>query len=193
MLAESSGDYLLVRRAQEGDEHAFGFLVKKHRCSILRLVSHITRNSVDADDLVQDTFLRAYRSISGFRGEATFHTWLYRIAINVIRTHYQRQMTQISANLDDDCEYDAFNDDFRTQFDLETPESKLACKQIATAVSSALERLRPEFRTAFTLHQVDGLSYQEIADRMGCPIGTVRSRISRTRETIAERLLSLGH
>lgn len=193
VLIELSGDYVLVRRAQEGDSHAFSFLVKKHRGSLLRLVSHLTRNSVDADDLVQDTFLRAYRAISGFRGDATFSTWIHRIALNVIKTHYRKQTALISANFGDDSGYDGSYDDLGAQLDFETPESRLACKQTADAVALALEKLPTEFRTALILCQMDGLSYQEIAEKMRCPIGTVRSRIARARETIAGYLLSSGH
>lgn len=180
-------------RVQTGDRRAFDLLIKKYRCRIRRVISNLTRNTSDVDDVVQDTFMRAYCAIDRFRGDSSFYTWLYRIAINVSNTHHHRQITMSASTYSEDLDEDKQQSDYRLPLELDTPESLLRCKQLATALSKTLENIPLDFRLAFDLREMEGLSYEEIAGRMGCPVGTVRSRIFRAREILGDCLRSFGH
>jgi RNA polymerase sigma-70 factor (ECF subfamily) len=187
----SDSDALLVERAVAGDQGAYGLLVIKYQRRIQRLVGRMVRDVDLVEDIAQETFIRAYRALHQFRGEAQFYTWLYRIAINTAKKFLgdlQRDKTVFSA----DFTWDAENDEtFSTRNEPtteETPESVLAAKEIAGAVNAALAALPEDLRQALTLREIEGLNYEEIADMMNCPIGTVRSRIFRAREAVSAKV-----
>jgi RNA polymerase sigma-70 factor (ECF subfamily) len=187
----SDSDALLVERAVAGDQRAYGLLVIKYQRRIQRLVGRMVRDVDLVEDIAQETFIRAYRALHQFRGEAQFYTWLYRIAINTAKKFLgdlQRDKTVLSA----DFTWDAENDEtFSTRNEPttdETPESVLAAKEIAGAVNAALAALPEDLRQALTLREIEGLNYEEIADMMNCPIGTVRSRIFRAREAVSAKV-----
>jgi RNA polymerase sigma-70 factor (ECF subfamily) len=192
MLVKPTQDELLVDRAKEGDLKAFDLLVTKYRCRVLRLVIGKIRNSDEADDLVQETFMRAYRAVDGFRGDASFYTWLYTIALNVVKSYGQRPEIIFFQNCSplEDCEDEH---GANGPIDFDTPESLLMCKQMAGTISKTVEKLPLDFQAALSLREIDGLSYEKIADRSKCPIGTVRSRIFRSREVVADTLVGLGY
>lgn len=190
-VSEREIDQALVERVQKGDKAAFELLVAKYHRKIIRLVSRLVRDSAEVEDVTQEAFIKAYRALPQFRGESAFYTWLYRIAVNTAKNHLatqgRRAPTSTEANAEE-AETFAEADQLR---DINTPESMLMSKQIAQTVNSAMEALPDELRTAITLREIEGLSYEEIAEAMGCPIGTVRSRIFRAREAIASRLRPL--
>lgn len=191
--AESSRevDYALVLRVQRGDKQAFGLLVDKYQRKLWRLLSRIIRNSSEIDDVVQESFIKAYRALPGFRGDSAFYTWLYRIGINTAKNHLIARGKQPSVSTDievEDAENFEDGNELRT---METPESTMMAQEMAQTVNDAVESLPEDLRTAITLRELDGLSYEEIATAMACPIGTVRSRIFRAREIIAGRLKPL--
>jgi RNA polymerase sigma-70 factor, ECF subfamily len=186
---ERDADLIIVRRIQAGDIRAFELLVSKYQRRILRLIGRFVRNPAEVEDLAQDTFLRAYRAIAQFRGDSAFYTWLYRIAVNSAKksladSKRDRGINQIAPE-NEDGETFASAEQLS---DGNTPESELASKQIIDAVNAAVADLPEELRQAINLREVEGLSYDEIAELMACPIGTVRSRIFRAREAIALRL-----
>jgi RNA polymerase sigma-70 factor, ECF subfamily len=179
-------DAELVRLAQSGDARAFEALVVKYQRRIARHVARYVRRAVDVEDIVQDTFIRAYRGLSAFRGDSSFYIWLYRIATNVAINALARDPAPVL--LGDDApeeRADAFQPGVS---DHEDPERRLMASQIADAVQRALERLQPELSEALLLYEVEGKSYPEIARMVGIPLGTVRTRIFRAREFIAKRL-----
>lgn len=178
-------DALLVRQAQAGSRAAFDMLVLKYQRRIARLLSRSVRDPADVADLCQETFLAAYRALPGFRGESAFYTWIYRIAINAAQRHRARQRDVQS--LDDDGTLVAGPH----PTDDATPEALLAGRQLAQGLDRAVAALAEEQRRALLLREVDGLSYDEIADLMDCPPGTVRSRIFRAREAVAAKLRTL--
>ena len=188
-------DLLLVERAKRGEQKAFEMLVIKYQRRIERLIARMVRDVDLVQDIAQETFIRAYRAMPQFRGDSAFYTWLYRIAVNTAkkalgdlkRDPLVTESARASAN-DDDDETSRIE---RELTDGETPESLLASKEIAQAVSAAVEALSDDLRQAITLREIEGLSYEEIAELMNCPIGTVRSRIFRAREAIALRLRPL--
>jgi RNA polymerase sigma-70 factor (ECF subfamily) len=188
-------DLLLVERAKRGDQKAFEMLVIKYQRRIERLIARMVRDVDLVQDIAQETFIRAYRAMPQFRGESAFYTWLYRIAVNTAkkalvdlkRDPLVTESARAGAN-DDDDETSRVE---RELTDGETPESLLASKEIAQAVSAAMDALSDDLRQAITLREIEGLSYEEIAELMNCPIGTVRSRIFRAREAIALRLRPL--
>ena len=188
-------DLLLVERAKRGEQKAFEMLVIKYQRRIERLIARMVRDVDLVQDIAQETFIRAYRAMPQFRGDSAFYTWLYRIAVNTAkkalgdlkRDPLVTESSRASAN-DDDDETSRIE---RELTDGETPESLLASKEIAQAVSAAVEALSDDLRQAITLREIEGLSYEEIAELMNCPIGTVRSRIFRAREAIALRLRPL--
>ena len=190
-MSEREIDQALVERVQKGDKAAFELLVAKYHRKIIRLVSRLVRDAAEVEDVTQEAFIKAYRALPQFRGESAFYTWLYRIAVNTAKNHLatqgRRAPTSTEANAEE-AETFAEADQLR---DINTPESMLMSKQIAQTVNSAMEALPDELRTAITLREIEGLSYEEIAEAMGCPIGTVRSRIFRAREAIASRLRPL--
>lgn len=194
-MNQPDADALLVDRVKQGDMRAFEMLVVKYQRRIERLIGRMVRDVDLVQDIAQETFIRAYRAIPQFRGESAFYTWLYRIAVNTAKKTLGELKRDVlvteSARFgrDEDGEETSRVENELT--DGETPDALLASKQIAAAVNSAIEDLSEDLRQAITLREIEGLSYEEIAEMMNCPIGTVRSRIFRAREAIAERLKPL--
>jgi len=182
----ADADALLVREAQAGNRNAFDMLVLKYQRRVERLLSRSVRDPADVADLCQETFLAAYRALPAFRGDSAFYTWVYRIAINAAQRHRARQ--QPVESMDDD--EGTFGSRTHPTDDA-TPEALLASRQLARGLDEAVEGLAEDQRRALLLREVDGLSYDEIADLMDCPPGTVRSRIFRAREALAARLRPL--
>lgn len=190
-MSEREADQLLVERVQQGDKRAFELLVTKYHRKIIRLISRLIRDHAEVEDVAQDAFIKAYRALPQFRGESAFYTWLYRIAVNTAKNYLATQGRRPSSAGDiDNEEAETFADADQLR-DINTPESMLHTKQIADTVNRAMESLPEELRVAITLREIEGLSYEEIAEAMECPIGTVRSRIFRAREAIAEKLRPL--
>ena len=187
-------DPVLVARTVAGDQRAYELLVIKYQRRIERLIGRMVRDVDLVQDIAQETFIRAYRALPQFRGEAQFYTWLYRIAVNTAKkalVDLKRDPLVTESALrsrDDDDETSPVENELTSA---ETPETVLAAKEIAQAVNAAMEALPDELRQAVTLREIEGLSYEEIAEAMNCPIGTVRSRIFRAREAIAARLRPL--
>ncbi len=192
--APADTDLMLVERTVAGDQKAFELLVLKYQRRIERLIGRMVRDTDLVEDIAQETFIRAYRALSQFRGEAQFYTWLYRIAVNTAKKALGdlKRDPLVSENAlrggDEEDETSAVENELTTA---ETPETVLAAKEIAAAVNSAMEALPEELRQAVTLREIEGLSYEEIADVMSCPIGTVRSRIFRAREAISLKIKPL--
>ncbi|MFM7505213.1 MAG: RNA polymerase sigma factor RpoE [Rubrivivax sp.] len=187
-------DAQLVARAQSGDQRAFELLVMKYQRRIERLIGRMVRDDALVQDIAQESFIRAYRALPQFRGDSAFYTWMYRIAVNTAKkalVDLKRDpvISESALQLPDDG--DETSGRQVEPSDGETPEAVLASKEIALAVNAAIEALSEDLRQAITLREIEGLSYDEIADVMNCPIGTVRSRIFRAREAIAERLRPL--
>lgn len=190
-MSEREADQLLVERVQQGDKRAFELLVAKYHRKIIRLISRLVRDPAEVEDVAQDAFIKAYRALPQFRGESAFYTWLYRIAVNTAKNYLATQGRRPEALSDIDAEEAETFADGEQLRDINTPESMLHTRQVADTVNRAMEALPEELRTAITLREIEGLSYEEIAEAMGCPIGTVRSRIFRAREAIAEKLRPL--
>ena len=187
-------DALLVQRAKQGEVRAFEMLVVKYQRRIERLISRMVRDSDLVQDIAQETFIRAYRALPNFRGDAAFYTWLYRIAVNSAKkalSDMKRDPLVSESSLHSSNEDEETSRVENELTDGSTPEAVLASKEIATAVNSAVEALSEDLRQAITLREIEGLSYEEIAEYMNCPIGTVRSRIFRAREAIALKLRPL--
>jgi len=184
-------DQKLVEKAQKGDKKAFGMLVEKYQRRLNRLLSRMVRDQSEIEDIVQDSFIKAYRAINNFRGDSAFYTWLYRIGINTAKNHLVKLGKRPKAMNDVEIEDIENFEDAQDLRNLETPESSMMSSQIVTAVNQTIEALPDELKQAISLREMDGLSYEEIADLMNCPIGTVRSRIFRAREAIAEKLKPL--
>ncbi len=187
-------DAPLIDRVKQGDVKAFEMLVVKYQRRVERLVARMVRDVDIVQDITQETFIRAYRAIPQFRGESAFYTWLYRIAVNTAKKALLQlkrdPLVTESARLsrDDEDETSRVENELT---DGETPDAVLASKQVARAVNLAVEALSEDLRQAITLREIEGLSYEEIAEMMNCPFGTVRSRIFRAREAIAQRLRPL--
>lgn len=186
-----NSDVMLVERAVAGDQDAFALLVIKYQRRVQRLIGRMVRDVDLVEDIAQETFIRAYRALHQFRGDAQFYTWLYRIAVNTAKKFLldlKRDPTvsesALKLNEDDDETSWATNEPTTD----ETPESVLAAKEVASAVNAALEALPEDLRQALTLREIEGLSYDEISEAMNCPIGTVRSRIFRAREAISAKV-----
>ncbi|KQT08824.1 RNA polymerase sigma factor RpoE [Ramlibacter sp. Leaf400] len=192
--APADTDQMLVARAVAGDQRAFELLVLKYQRRIERLIGRMVRDVDLVEDIAQETFIRAYRALAQFRGEAQFYTWLYRIAVNTAKkalVDLKRDPLVSESALrggDDDDETSSVENELTSP---ETPETVLAAKEIAATVNSAMEALPEELRQAVTLREIEGLSYEEIAEAMNCPIGTVRSRIFRAREAISAKVKPL--
>ncbi len=189
-MAEKQVDKELVKRVQQGDKRAFDLLVSKYQHKIVNLISRYVRDEAEQFDVAQEAFIKAYRAIGNFRGESAFYTWLYRIAINTAKNHLvalgrRPPLSDIEAS--DAEQYDG---DTRLK-DRDTPENELLRDEIEQTVLSAIEALPDDLRTAITLREMEGLSYEDIATAMDCPIGTVRSRIFRAREAIDRQLRPL--
>lgn len=189
-MTERVVDEELVARVQRGDKKAFDLLVLKYQQKVAGLVSRYLRDPSETLDVVQEAFLKAYRALPSFRGESAFYTWLYRIAINTAKNYLVAQGRRPPGD-DVDVEVAAQMDAGARLRDIGTPESHLLSEEIANTVHQALEDLPDDLRTAIVLREIEGLSYEEIASAMDCPIGTVRSRIFRAREAIDKRLRPL--
>lgn len=187
-MSDREVDQQLVERAQRGDKRAFEMLVAKYQRKLGRLLSRLVRDPAEVEDVTQEAFIKAYRALPGFRGDSAFYTWLYRIGINTAKNYLVAlgRRAPTSTNFDNE-EAEGF-DDADGLRDSATPESELIGKQIGETVNKAMDALPEDLRTAITLREIDGLSYEEIATVMNCPIGTVRSRIFRAREAIALEL-----
>jgi len=190
---DREADQVLVSRVQAGDQGAFNLLVLKYQRKVLRLVSRLIRDPAEVEDVVQEAFVKAYRALPQFRGDSAFYTWLYRIAVNTAKNHLVSlgkqpiPMTDLTSDEEDTESFDSG----AVVADNQTPESLLLSRQIAETVNRSIEALPPDLRAAITLREIEGLSYEEIAEAMNCPIGTVRSRIFRAREFIAAELRPL--
>ena len=188
----SDSDAMLVERTVAGDQKAFELLVIKYQRRIQRLIGRMVRDVDLVEDIAQETFIRAYRALAQFRGEAQFYTWLYRIAVNTAKKALMdlKRNPTVSENAfkSDDDETSPLENELTSS---ETPEAILAGKEIAQMVNAAMEALPDELRQAISLREIEGLSYEEIAEAMSCPIGTVRSRIFRAREAISARIKPL--
>ena len=187
-MSERKADAELVARVQQGDKAAFDLLVLKYQRKILRLLSRMLRDQSDIEDVMQEAFIKAYRALPQFRGESAFYTWLYRIAINTARNWMSSQGRRPSSPNGNQTEEGETFSEIDNLTDNNTPESMLASREIAESVNATIQDLPAELRTAIVLREIDGLSYEEIAETMSCPIGTVRSRIFRAREAIAAKL-----
>jgi len=187
-MSEQIADQQIVERVQRGDKNAYGLLVIKYQHKVSYLVSRYVKNSGDVADVTQEAFIKAYRALPNFRGDSAFYTWLYRIGINTAKNYLvslgRKPQVLNDVEIEDAENFDGVTD-MRT---METPETALATKQIAETVNDTIANLPEELRTAITLCELEGMSYEEIADIMQCPIGTVRSRIFRARETVSEKL-----
>lgn len=190
-MADREADQALVERAQRGDKAAFGLLVGKYQRKLARLLSRLIRDPAEVEDVTQEAFIKAYRALPNFRGESAFYTWLYRIGVNTAKNYLvpqnRRAPTSTAADAD---EAENFDDGDQLR-DINTPENLLSSKQMGDTVTAAMEALPEELRTAIVLREIEGLSYEEIAKIMDCPIGTVRSRIFRARDAVAEKLRPL--
>ncbi len=189
-LPPEEDDAQLVARVQKGDKRGFDLLVLKYRHRIHSLASRFVRDPDEVQDVVQEAFIKAYRAIGSFRGESAFYTWLYRIAINTAKNYLvSRSRRPPGADVDvDDAEH--FEGAWALR-DIDDPESQLMTGQLRTAIEEAFRRLPDDLRTALSLREFDGLSYEEIAEVMQCPVGTVRSRIFRAREAVDAEILPL--
>ncbi|HJV69366.1 RNA polymerase sigma factor RpoE [Ideonella sp.] len=187
-------DAALVERVKQGDVRAFEMLVIKYQRRIERLIGRMVRDTDLVPDIAQETFIRAYRALPQFRGDSAFYTWLYRIAVNTAKkalVDLKRDPLVTEAAMASSDDDDETSRRGLEPSDMATPDALLASKEIAATVNSAIEALSEDLRQAITLREIEGLSYEEIADVMNCPIGTVRSRIFRAREAIAQRLRPL--
>lgn len=190
-MGDREVDQQLVERAKRGDKHAFELLVVKYQRKLARLLSRFIRDPAEVEDVTQEAFIKAYRALASFRGDSAFYTWLYRIGINTAKNYLvamgRRAPTSTEFNNDD---AESFEEAERLR-DFNTPENELMSKQVAATVNQTMAQLPEELKTAITLREIEGLSYEDIASIMNCPIGTVRSRIFRAREAIAEQLRPL--
>ena len=193
-MSTPDADAPLIDRVKQGDVKAFEMLVVKYQRRIERLIGRMVRDVDLVPDIAQETFIRAYRAIPQFRGESAFYTWLYRIAVNTAKKALGELKRDLLVTDASRASHDDEDETSRTENELtdgETPESLLASKEVAMTVNAAIDALSEDLRQAITLREIEGLSYEEIAELMNCPIGTVRSRIFRAREAIALRLRPL--
>ena len=187
MTPERDEDFLIVQRVQAGDKKAYNLLVAKYQRRVARLLTRMVKNQEDIDDVVQDTFIKAYRAIGNFRGESAFYTWIYRIAINTAKNHLVSRNRRSGSHDIDIADAELYGHTEQLS-DNATPEAQALTEEIKQKVGEAIHKLPPDLRQAITLRELEGLSYEEIADAMDCPIGTVRSRIFRAREAIDKKL-----
>ncbi len=190
-MSDREVDQQLVERAQRGDKHAFELLVSKYQRKLARLLSRFIRDSTEVEDVTQEAFIKAYRALPTFRGDSAFYTWLYRIGINTAKNYLVAMGRRAPTTTDIDSEEAEGFENGDQLRDLNTPENELMSRQVAETVNQTLGELPEELRTAITLREIEGMSYEDIANIMNCPIGTVRSRIFRAREAIAEKLRPL--
>lgn len=183
-------DQQLVERVQKGDKKAFDLLVLKYQHKVLAVVGRFVRDHSEAQDVAQEAFIKAYRALPNFRGDSAFYTWIYRIAINTAKNYLvARNRRPPASDVDvDDAEYYSGNEAIH---EMNTPERNLLRDELQATIEQAFAELPPDLRTAVTLREIDGLSYEEIAEVMECPVGTVRSRIFRAREAIDRKIKPL--
>jgi RNA polymerase sigma-70 factor (ECF subfamily) len=189
-MTQDDSDQQLVERVQAGDKAAFDLLVRKYQHRVLKLVSRFVSDAAEAEDVAQEAFLKAYRALASFRGDSAFYTWLYRIAINTAKNALvsnRRRPVDFDLDLQDPEQYDRH----ARLKEGDTPEGVLLTEEIRSVVERAMEQLPEDLRTAIVLRELEGLSYEEIAEAMDCPVGTVRSRIFRAREAIDRKLKPL--
>lgn len=190
-MSDREVDQQLVERAQSGEKHAFELLVSKYQRKLARLLSRFIRDPTEVEDVTQEAFIKAYRALPTFRGDSAFYTWLYRIGINTAKNYLVAMGRRAPTTTGYDSEEAEGFEEGEQLRDLNTPENMMMSRQVAETVNRTLEELPEELRVAISLREIEGLSYEDIAEAMGCPIGTVRSRIFRAREAIAERLRPL--
>jgi RNA polymerase sigma-70 factor (ECF subfamily) len=190
-MAERDIDQQLVERAQRGDKRAFELLVEKYQRRLARLVSRLVKDPGEVEDVTQEAFIKAYRALPSFRGDSAFYTWLYRIGVNTAKNYLVATGRRTPTSTDVEAEEAEGFEGGELLRDINTPESLLLSKEIGATVNAAIDALPEELRSAIQLRELEGMSYDEIAKLMDCPIGTVRSRIFRAREAIAERLKPL--
>jgi RNA polymerase sigma-70 factor (ECF subfamily) len=187
-MGEITPDQALVERVQQGDKQAFDILVRKYQHKIVHLIARYVHDQTEVLDLAQETFLRAYRALPNFRGESAFYTWLYRIAVNTAKNYLVTRERQPRWTVSFEVEEELREEGMVVMKDLGTPENLLLRDEIERTVFQTIAQLPDDLRTAITLREMEGLSYEEIAQAMGCPVGTVRSRIFRAREAIDNKL-----
>jgi len=191
LKSEHESDQRLVVRSQQGDKRAFDMLVLKYQQRIASVVSRYLRDQDEVADVTQEAFIRAYRALANFRGDAQFYTWLYRIAINTAKNHLVAKSRR-PPNTDKDINDGEFSENSVVLEAEDQPEALLARDQLQAVILAAVDDLQEDLRTALMLREFDGLSYEEIAEIMACPVGTVRSRIFRARETIEKKMDQMG-
>jgi RNA polymerase sigma-70 factor (ECF subfamily) len=189
-MSERSIDQKLVVRVQKGDKTAFDLLVRKYQHKIAKLISRYVRDRREVEDVTQEALIKAYRAIGGFRGESAFYTWLYRIAVNTAKNYLESQGRR-PPGTDMEIETAELTDGGASLREQATPERQMLTDEIANTVHRVIEKLPEDLRTAITLREIEGMSYEEIAQVMDCPIGTVRSRIFRAREAVDQELRPL--
>ncbi len=190
-MSDRELDQQLVERAQRGDKHAFELLVSKYQRKLGRLLTRFIRDPAEVEDVCQEAFIKAYRALPSFRGDSAFYTWLYRIGINTAKNYLVAMGRRAPTSTEFDTEEAENFDDADQLRDINTPESLMMTRQIGDTVNESMAQLPEDLRTAITLREVEGMSYEDIAVIMNCPIGTVRSRIFRAREAISEKLRPL--
>lgn len=186
-MSEQLVDQQLVDRVKKGDKKAFDVLVLKYQHRVIKLISRYVRDTSEVLDVAQEAFLKAYRALPSFRGDSQFYTWLYRIAINTAKNHLVAQGRRPPTSDIEVLDAEQYEGNIALR-EIATPEEHLLKDEVEKTVLEAMESLPDDLRTAITLRELDGLSYEEIAETMGCPVGTVRSRIFRAREVIQTRL-----
>ena len=191
MQPEKETDRQLVERVKRGDKRAFDVLVLKYQHKIVGLVSRYLKDQDEVVDVTQEAFIKAYRALPRFRGDSAFYTWLYRIAINTAKNHLVSKSRR-PPDTDIDVDEGEFQDNSAVLRDIENPENRLATAELERVVFQAIEDLPEELKVAVTLREFEGLSYEDIAEVMDCPVGTVRSRIFRAREAIEKKIDALG-
>jgi RNA polymerase sigma-70 factor (ECF subfamily) len=184
-------DRQLVARAQRGDKRAFELLVEKYQRKLARLLSRFIRDPAEVEDVTQEAFIKAYRALPAFRGDSAFYTWLYRIGINTAKNYLMAMGRRAPTSTEVEAEEAEGFEEGEQLRDINTPESMLLSNEIAQTVNATIESLPEELRKAIQMREIEGMSYEDIAKAMDCPIGTVRSRIFRAREAIAEQLRPL--
>ena len=190
-MSDREIDRQLVERAQRGDKQAFGLLVDKYQRKLARLLSRFIRDPAEVEDVTQEAFIKAYRALPAFRGDSAFYTWLYRIGINTAKNYLMALGRRAPTSTEIEAEEAEGFEEGEQLRDINTPESLLLSNEIAETVNATIEKLPEELRRAIQMREIEGMSYEDIAQAMDCPIGTVRSRIFRAREAIAEQLRPL--
>jgi RNA polymerase sigma-70 factor (ECF subfamily) len=190
-MSDREIDRQRVERAQRGDKQAFSLLVEKYQRKLARLLSRFIRDPAEVEDVTQEAFIKAYRALPAFRGDSAFYTWLYRIGINTAKNYLMALGRRAPTSTEVEAEEAEGYEEGEQLRDINTPESLLLSNEIAETVNATIEKLPEELRKAIQMREIEGMSYEDIAQAMDCPIGTVRSRIFRAREAIAEQLRPL--